>query len=176
MSPIDLFKFCPRCGASLKQPPKPPTIHCPACDFLFYFNPTISVAAFAEGPDGKVIFIRRAHDPGKGKLAIPGGFVDIGETAENALLREFREEVNIELAGLHYLTSEANYYPYRGVTYPVLDLYYVARVRDAIKAAALDGVESYGWFDPAEVAPEEIAFASMRAALALFVDKRRAAR
>ena len=46
--------------------------------------------------DDKVLLIKRKNDPYKDKWAIPGGFVEYGETTENAVLREFREETGLE--------------------------------------------------------------------------------
>lgn len=44
-----------------------------------------------------VILIRRKNPPFQGKLALPGGFVDVGETVENACIREAREETNVKI-------------------------------------------------------------------------------
>jgi hypothetical protein len=46
------------------------------------------------------------------------------------------------------------------VNYPVLDLFFVARVEEISAASALDGVESFVWRDPSEIRAEEMAFAS----------------
>ena len=114
------------------------------------------------------MFIRRAKEPAQGKLAVPGGFVDIGETAEDALRREIKEEVNLEVESLEFLCSAPNEYHYEGVTYPVLDLVFVTRATSTDKTAALDGVESFCWLKPSEVDLNEIAFPSIRAALRLY--------
>ena len=130
-----------------------------------YFNAASAVAAILVRDDGRALFIRRAKEPGKGKLGMPGGFVDPGEAAEEALTREVREEVGLEVQALTYLSSHANRYPYAGVTYTTLDLFYTGSVTDPQRAAALDAVESLVWADPRTVDLDEIAFESMRQAL-----------
>src|SRR5690349_5221516 len=105
MRPSHFFKFCPRCSAAEVEVHVDKRCVCAHCGFVFYFNPAIAAAAFVLSPSGDALFIRRAKDPAKGKLAIPGGFIDIGETAEAALRREIIEEVNLQLDSIEYLTS-----------------------------------------------------------------------
>jgi mutator protein MutT len=170
MMPIEHFRFCPRCGRpSSNLAGSKSTWHCLECGFVYYFNPAIAAAAFIRNPIGQTLFIRRAKDPAKGKLAIPGGFVDIGESAEEAVRREVQEEVNVQITSLRYLCSHTNEYPYKEITYPVLDLFFVAEAAPSTSAAALDGVESYAWLDAEKVAPEEIAFRSIRGALDMYL-------
>ena len=60
-------------------------------------------------PSGEeVILIRRGTDPYEGMWALPGGFVEIGETVENAAVREAKEETNldVELGSLVGVYSE----------------------------------------------------------------------
>jgi 8-oxo-dGTP diphosphatase len=46
--------------------------------------------------DGKLVCVRRGREPFKGRLALPGGFVEYGETVEEAVMREVREETGLE--------------------------------------------------------------------------------
>jgi len=167
MRPVELFRFCPRCGV-----PRPEEnaglspLRCPACDLVYYFNPAVAVAALVSDAAGRVLFIRREKEPSAGKLGVPGGFIDFGESAEDGLRREVREEVGLEIDRLNFLVSFPNDYPFRGVTYPVVDLYFTAVAVNPAAARPLDAVLGVEWRLPGEVPEAEIAFASMRVALA----------
>jgi ADP-ribose pyrophosphatase YjhB (NUDIX family) len=173
-APWQIFKFCPRCGAArVSETERAAPFRCEACGFLYFFNPAVAVAVLILRDDGKALFIRRAKEPAMGRLALVGGFVDPGESAEQALRREVREEVQLELDQVQFLTSHPNDYRYEDTIYPVVDLVFVARATDHDRAVALDGVASFAWLDPRAVDLEELAFPSMRAALAQYRGSRR---
>ena len=161
------FRCCPRCGEALTHPGACP-LACTACGFAFSFNPAVSAAGILVRDDGQALFIRRGHEPGFGRLAFVGGFVDAGETPEEALRREVREEVGVELEAIAYLCSRPNTYPFRGVTYHVVDLIFVARLADGAAPRVLEGVEAVEWHDPYALDPAELAFPSMTWALDVF--------
>lgn len=167
MEAIRHFAYCGRCGAPAAGQAENAggPFRCAACGFTLFFNAAGAVGAIIRRPDGRALFVRRAKDPARGKLGLPGGFVDPGENAEQALVREVREEVGLELRNLQYLTSHANRYAFAGVTYHTVDLFYTGDADDASGAVPLDAVEAVEWHDPATVPPDEIAFDSMRAAL-----------
>jgi NAD+ diphosphatase len=160
MLPHALFRHCPQCGATLARLGTNP-MRC-ACGFTYYFNPAIGAASFVRRADGLYLFVRRERDPGKGLLTVPGGFVDIGETAETAVIREVREEVGVELADLRYVCSLTNEYPYKGVTYPVCDFMFHADAVDSDAAHAGDGTAAFEWRRLDDVDPAELAFPSVR--------------
>ncbi len=76
----EVFQHCPRCGVRRDGPATNP-FRCAACGHQQYFNPASAVAAILLGPDGRALFLRRARDPGQGRLGLPGGFVDLAEFA-----------------------------------------------------------------------------------------------
>lgn len=88
----EAFTHCPGCGA--RRPERAEPLSC-RCGFHYYFNPAVAVGGLITDADGRMLFIRRARDPGRGKLGLPGGFVDAGESAEEALRREVEEEVGL---------------------------------------------------------------------------------
>ena len=175
MEPCRHFHFCPRCGQPRAAGELVSPFRCVACGFTLFFSAANATATFIHRADGRVLFIRRARDPGQGRLAPPGGFVDPGERAEDAARREIREEVGLEITPPEFLGSFTNRYAYLDVTYPVLDLFFTAHALDPNAARSLDDVASLSWLDPLrEVAPDEMAFPSMQAALALLQARLRA--
>ncbi len=61
------------------------------------FPPTFVTADAVVIHSGHVLLVRRKHEPGKGLWAFPGGFVDVAETIDEAVIRELREETGIPL-------------------------------------------------------------------------------
>jgi ADP-ribose pyrophosphatase YjhB (NUDIX family) len=100
--------FCPRCGNSATVA-YPRSITCPHCGYAAYYNPKPVAAAIPRDERGRVWLLRRAFDPGAGLWTFPGGFVDLGESVEDAARRETREEmeIDIELTGLVGVYSRA---------------------------------------------------------------------
>jgi ADP-ribose pyrophosphatase YjhB (NUDIX family) len=105
---LDETRHCPRCGATpTKDPPR--SLRCPACDFVMFFNPKPVAAAIPRTPSGEIILLRRGFDPGAGLWTFPGGFLDLGESVEDAARRETREEIciDVEIDGLVGVYSKA---------------------------------------------------------------------
>ncbi len=63
-------------------------------------TPALTTDCVIFDPDGRVLLIRRGHEPFVGHYALPGGFVEIGETVEEACRREAKEETGIEVGPL----------------------------------------------------------------------------
>lgn len=99
--------------------------------------------------DGKIMLIKRGREPDKGKWALPGGFVDEGETAEEACVREAREEtgLEIEVGKIVGVFSEPGRDP-RGT----ISIAYLCRKKGG-KAMGGDDAEEAGWF-PLDGLPE----------------------
>jgi 8-oxo-dGTP diphosphatase len=63
-------------------------------------SPRLTVDCVITGEAGEIVLIRRNHAPFKDSYALPGGFVEVGETVEEACRREIKEETNLELYDL----------------------------------------------------------------------------
>ena len=65
------------------------------CGFVYYFNSSAATAIFITNRVGELLVVRRAKEPAKGTFDLPGGFVDMYETAEEAIIREVKEETGL---------------------------------------------------------------------------------
>jgi 8-oxo-dGTP diphosphatase len=90
------YSFCPICGTSLRiaMIEEKERKYCPQCDFVDYKNPLpVALAIAIRGKD--FLLIKRGIPPSKGVWASPSGFIEVGETAEEACLRELKEEAGV---------------------------------------------------------------------------------
>ncbi len=164
-SPRASVSFCPRCGQKTLGGDSPKFFECEGCSYRLYLNTTVAVAPLIFDLEGKLLLVRRARDPHKGKLGIPGGFVDQGESAEDALRRELFEELKLSVTEFSFLGGWPNEYPYRGVNYAVLDLYFSVQAEGELIIETSEILE-FVWRDPWVLSDSELAFDSLKAALA----------
>lgn len=127
--PLAKFIFCPVCGAKSFAPLTDKAYKCSTCNFVYFSNCASSVAVFIENEKNELLVCRRAKDPYKDTFDLPGGFVDMHETAEKAVIREIKEELNINISTTDYLFSLPNIYPYQGINIHTLDLFFKCAVR-----------------------------------------------
>jgi ADP-ribose pyrophosphatase len=160
-----LFTHCARCGQPGLDRPEPTAYHCRACGFFYHVNPAVGAGAILLDAAEQILLLRRANDPDKGKLGLPGGFVDAGESVEEALRREIREETGLTADHFDYVGSWPNRYPFRGVTYNVVDLFFVGRIASFAAATARHEVAGLCVQPLSEVWLADIAFPSVRAAI-----------
>ncbi|TKJ37465.1 MAG: hypothetical protein CEE38_08170 [Planctomycetes bacterium B3_Pla] len=164
---MKLFTYCPSCGSGDMHFDGIKELTCKDCSFTYYHNVAAAGGAILEH-DGKIILIRRNQEPGKGKLDLPGGFADPDETAEEAIKREIREELNINVETLQYLGSFPNTYEYKGVCYRSCDLIFHAGIEAFPTHFDETEVQELVLLNPSEVPDDEIAFESIRRGLNLF--------
>jgi ADP-ribose pyrophosphatase YjhB (NUDIX family) len=102
-------RYCPRCGHEADVA-YPRSLTCPHCGYGAYYNPKPVASAIPRDEQGRIVLLRRAFDPGAGRWTFPGGFVDLGESVEEAARRETREELemDVELDGLIGVYSRAD--------------------------------------------------------------------
>ncbi|NIO04803.1 MAG: NUDIX domain-containing protein, partial [Proteobacteria bacterium] len=75
---------------------EPGRLVCSRCGYVFYLDPKVAVGTIG-AIDGKIILLKRGIEPAYGRWVFPGGYVDRGETAEEAGIRETKEEVNLDV-------------------------------------------------------------------------------
>ena len=97
-------KFCGRCGQANEHKPHDRALHCPSCDLVKYpqINPVVIVAIYDRD---KILLTKYAHST-YDRYALVAGFVEIGESFEQAVEREVMEEVGLKVKNIKYFKSQ----------------------------------------------------------------------
>ncbi len=167
------FNFCPNCGGKNIQNVNMRKWKCDDCGFTLYNNVAAAVGLVIQKKNGKVLFEKRAKEPRKGFLALPGGFVDPNETAEKACFRECKEEIGVEPLSVKYIATFPNTYEYKNVLYKTCDIFFEAVLPENAELHAQEG-EVLG-FEEVSIKNEEdlkdvpLAFESARKTLTLWL-------
>lgn len=163
MNLADSFIYCPRCGGGFTKRSK--FLRCSNCGLNYYLNPKPCTTVILRNTDGQYLFVERAVEPKKGYWDLPGGFVEAGETFEQAAKRELKEELGIELKELSYTGSFYDEYDYQNITYPTLAVNYSAVLPDNTKLTPADDVSKCMFFAIDEIPVQKLAFPSMKQAV-----------
>ena len=167
-----LFRHCPVCGGGFTQH-NVKSMCCTACGFVYYINPSAATAAFIQNEKGELLVCRRAKEPAKGTLDLPGGFVDGNETGEEAIAREVQEETGGIVTESTYLFSLPNLYEYSGLTIPTLDMFFACRLADDRYLHADDDVAACRFVPLDEIDPQQFGLQSIRRAVERFLKQKR---
>lgn len=136
---------------------------CGQCGYQHFITPFPAACALILDVNKRLLVTRRAHEPGLGKLGLPGGVIEPGETGEEAAARETREEVGLDIppSAFRYFAALPNLYLFQDYLWPTIDLFYLAEVTDfASLKASPDEVSEMTTPKLAEVALDEFAFES----------------
>jgi len=103
-------RFCGRCGTPTRNRASERAKECPACGYVAY--PRVSPAMMALVTRGRELLLARAHRFPPGMYSALAGFVEPGETIEDCIAREVREEVGVEVGALTYFGSQSWSFPH----------------------------------------------------------------
>lgn len=155
-----VFKYCPYCGSSLFEFYNGKAFRCKSCENKWFINVAAATIGLILNSCNEILVAIRKKDPQKGFYDLPGGFIDMGETAEEGITREIKEELNLDVAEVRYFSSAVNQYFYGGVIYHTLDLAFICSIRNFQGLQAHDDVLSVEWINLNEIVLEKFAFPS----------------
>lgn len=160
--PLDQFRYCPKCGSRSFVINNEKSKKCEDCKFTYYFNSCAATVGIIFNEKGELLVATRANEPAKGTYDLPGGFVDMYETGEESIVREIKEETNLDVIDTEYLFSVPNIYIYSGFEVHTLDLIYKCTVKDFTHLKAEDDVTKLDFISRERLNPDEFGLLSIK--------------
>lgn len=173
MHPLDQFKYCPKCGSSHFEINNIKSKRCLNCGFVYYFNSCAAAVAFILNDKNELLVCRRAKEPAKNTLDLPGGFIDMYETGEEGVSREVKEETGLDVTDAKYIFSIPNIYEYSGFTVHTLDMFFVCKVKDTSRLLAEDDVADSFFLPLGKIEPEQFGLKSIKEGVIRFLNSYR---
>ncbi len=152
------MKYCESCGNQLQDREVGISWYCLHCKRYTYANPVPVIDVMFTDEKGKILLGRRAQDPEKGRLNLPGGFVDPNETFEEALAREIKEELNLDpgdYGSFVYAGSRIFIHSQNGRDRQLIGIIMRATIAHR-EFMPNEEVSEYLWKLPSELAPEDV--------------------
>lgn len=168
--PLSQFKYCPKCGSAHFEVHNEKSKQCADCGFVYYFNPSSATVALILNERDELLVCRRAKEPAKGTLDLPGGFIDMTETSEEGVAREVREETGMKVAKAEYLFSLPNIYIYSGFPVHTLDMFFRCTVEDTLHFKAMDDAADLFFLPLKDIRTEEFGLGSIRKGVGIFLE------
>lgn len=173
MNFFEKFKYCPSCGSPKFLKNNDKSKRCEECGFVYYINPSAATAAFILNSDGHLLVCRRADDPAKGTLDLPGGFSDLNETIEQCIVREIKEETGVMPKTVRFLFSLPNDYLYSGLVVPTMDMFFECTLEEGSRIQPNDDVAECFFIPVSELNPALFGLRSVRKAVQIFIDNQK---
>lgn len=158
-----IFNYCLKCAGPLITNSYKLQV-CQKCGFEFYNNPKACNSVILINTRNEILLVKRKDEPRKGYWDLPGGFMEINESAEESASREVWEEVGLKVLNLKYFVSYADRYLYQGIFYNIVNLCFYGYVGD-LKPTVGDDAAAARFFPPAKIPYNQLAFKSIRRAL-----------
>lgn len=160
--PLNVIKYCPRCGSNDFPKAGERSFKCKACGFHFFINSVAAVACLVSDSDGRLMLATRGIEPHYGKLDLPGGFIDPLETAEHAVKRELKEELGLDVTEMEYLGSAPNEYVFSGFTVFTLDMGFKVKAKSLENLQAKDDILDFNFYSEEELNYDDIPAPSIK--------------
>ncbi len=163
------FNHCPKCSGTFQKQSEN-VLECTECFFHYYVSPKPCNAVIIENDEGEILLVKRKREPQKGWWDLPGGFIDLDETAEESVQREAMEELNISLKNIRYFASSPDVYHYEGIEYNTICFIFTADIADG-ELKASDDVSEFAFVAKDTIDIEGIAFEGLRQALSNYLKR-----
>jgi len=162
------YTFCSLCGGGLQRDGR--NLACTRCSFVNYRNPRPTATALVVHGE-RILLAKRKHAPFRGWWDLPGGFVDRGESMEEALARELTEEMGLRVKRQTFFGTYAGTYPSPHDPFHIVTAVYLIEPHsEDVRVLDRKEIADLRWFSRKEL-PRRIAFDSNQKVIADFLKR-----